>query len=62
MSDDMTSEMVTMITPAKGQSDRDAFEAAMWATAFMPAPGNISIHVQRGPSGEAIGHQAVVTW
>jgi hypothetical protein len=60
MSDEMTSEMVTMISPANGQSDRDAFEAAMWATAFIPVAENI--HVQRGPAGEAIGHRAVTSW
>ena len=60
MSDDMTSEMVTMITPAKGQSDRDAFEAAVWATTMIPVA--VSTGIQRGPSGEAIGHRTVTSW
>jgi hypothetical protein len=60
MSDDMTTAMVTMMTPAKGQADRDAFEAAMWATAMIPSP--VSAGIQRGPAGEAIGHQAVTSW
>lgn len=54
-------EIMTELSPGKGQSDREAFEAALWATGFMGTSA-VTTGIQRGESGEAIGHTEVISW
>jgi hypothetical protein len=58
-------EIITALSPGKGQSELEAFEAAQWSTALMGEPafrGEPATGIQRGETGEAIGHREVISW
>lgn len=49
------------LSPSEGQSPVEAFEASLWATAFMGEAEPVT-RIHRGETGEAIGHTEVLSW